>query len=333
MRKIYLLIALAIFAVVTVLLFVFSSNRKQKSDEAYRKAFTENYKIFTPAFPDSISFAGESVPLNNIIVRENFDRELTINTFWHTNTILSIKRANRWFPVIVPTLKENNIPEDFKYLALIESGLMNVVSPKGATGFWQFIEETGKIHGLEINKEVDERYHVEKSTVAACRYLQDSYNDLKSWTLVAAAYNAGKRRITETIAKQKNENYYDLFFNEETSRYVFRIVALKTIFEHPTRYGFYIREVDLYPEIPVKELTVSSSIPDLVAFARDNEISYKILKEFNPWLRSDKLPNVSGKKYAIKLPKNPALKYDDLIRHVKDEFRIFNDTITVNEIR
>jgi membrane-bound lytic murein transglycosylase D len=210
--------------------------------------------------------------------------------------------------------------------------LMNVVSPKGATGFWQFIEETGKIRGLEINKDVDERYNVEKSTLAACKYLQDSYNDFKSWTLVAAAYNAGKRKILETVEKQNNKNYYDLLFNEETSRYIFRIVALKTIYENPSRYGFYIREVDLYPEIPFKELTVSTPISDLVAFAKEYEISYKVLKEFNPWLRSDQLPNTSGKSYIIKLPKDPELIYDDIVKHMRNEFRIFNDTIQVDEI-
>ena len=332
MRKIFLLSTIAVFAIVIVLLFVFSSQRKQKSDKAYNEAFAINYKIFTPPFPDSVTFAGEAVPINNLLVRENFDRELLINTFWHTNTILSVKRANRWFPVIVPILKENNIPEDFKYLALIESGLMNVVSPKGATGFWQFLEETGKIHGLEINKEVDERYNVEKSTLAACRYLSDSYDEFKSWTLVAAAYNAGKRRISETVEKQRTNSYYDLLFNEETSRYMSRILALKTIYEAPTRYGYYIREADLYPVIPVKEITISTIIPDLVTFAQENKVSYKVLKEFNPWLRSDHLPNASGKKYVIKLPEDPLLRYDDLFKQLDNEFSIFNDTILVDEI-
>jgi membrane-bound lytic murein transglycosylase D len=332
MRKLILLSAIASVAIIIILLFVFSSERKQKSDEAYNKAFAKKYKILTPSFPDSMSFAGEIVPLNNILVREYFDRELTINTFWHTNTILSIKRANRWFPVIEPILKENNIPDDFKYLALIESGLMNVVSPKGATGFWQFIEETGKIYGLEINKEVDERYHVEKSTHAACNYLKESFNEFKSWTLVAAAYNAGKRRISETIEKQKNNNYYDLLFNEETSRYVFRIVALKNIYENPAKYGFYIRESDLYPEIPVNEMSISTPVPDFVSFAKENGISYKVLKEFNPWLRAEHLTNLSGKTYIIKLPKDNDLRYDELTKRNDENFKIFNDTIRVDEI-
>jgi membrane-bound lytic murein transglycosylase D len=332
MRNKYLITLIPVFVGFIVILFVCSSNRKQKSDKAYAEAFARNYKIFTPAIPDSVSFAGEVVPLSNVLIRENFDRELMINTFWHTNTILSIKRANRWFPVIEPILKENNIPEEFKYLAMIESGLMNVVSPKGATGFWQFIDETGKIYGLEINKEVDERYNVEKSTVAACKYLQDSYAEFNSWTLVAAAYNAGKRRISEAIEKQKNNNYYNLLFSEETSRYIFRIIAFKTIYESPVNYGFYIREADLYPAIPTRDLSVSIAVPDLVAFAQENKISYKLLKEFNPWLRSDHLPNPSGKEYFVKIPEDPTLQYEDLVKHMKDEFRIFNDTVRVDEI-
>ena len=332
MRKIFLLSSIAFSAILIIALFVFSSDRKQKSDEAYYLSMSKNYKIFTPPIPDSVSFAGEKVPMDNQLVREYFDRELTINTFWHTNTILSIKRASRWFPVIEPILKENKIPDDFKYLALIESGLMNVISPKGATGFWQFIEETGRIHGLEINKEVDERYHVEKSTLAACKYLRDSYKEFNSWTLVAAAYNAGKRRISETVAKQKNNNYYDLLFNEETSRYVFRIVALKTIYESPVKYGFYIRETDLYPAIPVKEITVTNPITDLVAFANENKISYKVLKEFNPWLRTDQLPNSSGKTYIIKIPEDPDLSTSKMTRKRDENFSIFNDTIQVDEM-
>jgi hypothetical protein len=332
MRKIYLLSTVLLFAGIIILLFVFSTQSRKTSDKDYTDSFKKNYKIFTPPIPESIQFSGEEVPMNNILVREDFDRELLINTYWHTNTILSIKRANRWFPVIVPILKENNIPEDFKYLALIESGLMNVISPKGATGFWQFIEETGKIHKLEINKEVDERYNVEKSTIAACSYLQDSYQTFKNWTLVAAAYNAGKKRISETVEKQKTDDYYNLLFNEETSRYVFRILAIKTIYENPTRYGFYIREADLYPAISLKEITVTTSIPDLVAFANENKISYKILKEFNPWMRSYNLPNASAKAYTIKLPEDPLLQFDIIEQQIKDDTKIFNDTIVVKEI-
>ncbi len=332
MRKFYLWGSVVIFTSGIIFLFVYSSQKEKTTDQEYYSAFARNYKIFSPALPESSSFAGEEANLNNILIRENLDREVLINTYWHTNTILSIKRANRWFPVIVPILKENNIPEDFKYLALIESGLMNVVSPKGATGFWQFIEETGKIYGLEINKEVDERYNVEKSTVAACRYLNDSYAQFQNWTLVAAAFNAGKRRISETIGKQKNNSYYELLFNEETSRYVYRILAMKIIYESPAHYGYYLRQADLYPTIAVREVTQATTITDLVAYAGENGISYKTLKDFNPWMRSDHLPNSSGKKYLIKIPEDTLLQYNEIIQKVEDEGEIFNDTITVNEL-
>lgn len=332
MRKIYLLTTVLAFTGIIILLFIFSGQKEKINNTDYYQAFARNYKIFTPEIPESVDFAGEYVPLNDILVRENFDRELLINTYWHSATILTLKRAGRWFPVIVPILKENNIPEDFKYLAMAESGLMNVVSPKGAVGFWQFIESTGKIYGLEINKDVDERYNIEKATHAACRYFQDSFEDYKSWTLVAAAYNAGNRRIMEVMEKQKANNYYDLFLNEETSRYVFRIAALKTIFEHPTKYGFFLRNADLYFPIPVENITSKSAIPDLVAFAAENKITFKLLKEFNPWLRSNVLPNSSGKTYSFILPVDRSLRYDELMKQVDDFDAIFNDTLRVKEI-
>jgi hypothetical protein len=332
MRKIYLLTTILAFTGIMALLFIFSGQREKISNTDYYQAFARNYKIFTPEVPESVDFAGEIVPLNNILVRENFDRELLINTYWHSSTILTLKRANRWFPVIVPILKEYNIPEDFKYLAMAESGLMNVVSPKGATGFWQFIESTGKIYGLEINKDVDERYHIEKSTVAACRYFKDSFEDYKSWTLVAAAYNAGNRRIMEIMEKQKAYNYYDLFLNEETSRYIFRITALKTIYEHPTKYGFYLRNADLYFQIPVEKIVSDRAISDLVAFAEENKMSYKLLKEYNPWLRSNVLPNPSGKSYFFIAPVDRSMRYDALMKQVEDFDAIFNDTLRVKEI-
>jgi len=332
MRKIYLLTTVLALTGIIAVLFIFSGQKEKISNTDYYQAFARNYKIFTPEIPESVDFAGEKVPLNDILVRENFDRELLINTYWHSSTILTLKRANRWFPVIVPILKENNIPEDFKFLAMAESGLMNVVSPKGATGFWQFIESTGKIYSLEINKDVDERYNVEKSTVAACRYFKDSYEDYKNWTLVAAAYNAGNRRITEIMDKQNANGYYDLFLNEETARYIFRIVAIKSIYEHPAKYGFYLRNADLYFPIPVEKIGWDHSIPDLVAFAEEHKMSYKLLKEFNPWLRSNVLPNPSGKSYFFTLPVDRSLRYDALMKQVEDFDAIFNDTLSVKEI-
>ncbi|MBM3434788.1 MAG: lytic transglycosylase domain-containing protein [Bacteroidetes bacterium] len=332
MRKIYFLSLVVLVAGIILILFLFSDQKKKISDADYYGAFSKNNKIFSPVIPEVLDFAGEEVPLGNILVRENLDRELLINTYWHSSTVLSLKRAYRWFPVIVPILKENNIPEDFKFLALAESALTQVVSPKGAAGFWQFIESTGKIYDLEINKDVDERYNVEKSTQAACRYFLDSFEDYKSWSLVAAAYNAGNRRIADQVEKQKVHDYYDLYLSEETSRYLFRILALKTIYEHPVRYGFYLRIADLYQPIPVEDLKINRPVADLIKFARENKSSYKLLKEFNPWLRSDNLPNASGKTYIIKLPVNREMQIDEHRNQSGDSDIIFNDTIRVNEI-
>ncbi|MBN2174297.1 MAG: lytic transglycosylase domain-containing protein [Bacteroidales bacterium] len=327
MKKLILLAVtlLLIFGISAV--FIYSGLIEKVDDKTYRKAFRESYKIFTPEIPTHASFADEKAPLDHLLVREKLDREFLVNTYWHTSTILLIKRANRWFPVIEPILKKNNIPDDFKYLALIESGLTNVVSPKGATGFWQFMEDTAKEYGLEVNDNVDERYNVEKSTEAACRYLQDVFEEYKSWTLVAAAYNAGNRRIAESLEKQKTNNYYDLHLNEETARYVFRILSIKTIYENPTRYGFYLRESDLYPVIPSEIIEVDYSLPDLGSFASEHQINYQILKEFNPWLRSGQLPAKAGKTYRIKIPEKEYLFVDRHQKDIDNPGRIFNDTI------
>ncbi|RLD51262.1 MAG: hypothetical protein DRJ05_18600 [Bacteroidetes bacterium] len=332
MKRVLIISGLIGVAAFIILVFVFSSEKEVVSNKSYREAFRDNYKIFTPEIPNSISFAGEEMPLDIYYVNEKLDREFIINTYWHTSTILLLKRSNRWFPVIEPILEENGIPDDFKYLALIESGLINVKSPAGASGFWQFLEKTGREYGLEVNKAIDERYHVEKATQAACGYLIDSYEYFQNWTLVAAAYNAGKRRIREALEKQKTDNYYDLLLNEETSRYLFRILAMKTIYEKPVNYGFYLREADLYPPIPTKSIEVKKTIPDLVGFALDHGATYKTLKIFNPWLRSDKLPDESGRTYYVKIPKDGFLNSKKLQKQIKDFDAIFNDTVRVGEL-
>jgi len=327
MRKVYLLAIVLSFVTILVILFVYASVSKKIDNNSYYQAFHKNYKIFTPELPNQASFAKESTPLEKLLVLEKFDREVLVNTYWHNSTILLIKRANRWFPVIEPILKENNIPDDFKYLALIESGLTNVISPKEATGFWQFRPKTAKEYGLEVNEWVDERYHVEKSTEAACKYFEEAYNEYQSWTLAAASYNAGNRRISESLEKQQIDNYYDLYLNDETARYVFRILAIKTIYENPTQYGFYLRESDLYPIIPVNLIEVTEEIPDLVQFCKDQNINYQILKKFNPWLRSSRLPAKAEKIYRIKIPNKEYLLVNKHVEEIKYPGKIFNDTI------
>ena len=308
-------------------LFIFSSNPKILSDEDYSKALEHSNKVFSVALPDYIEFAGEAPPLGLYYVREGLDRELTINTYWHSSTIIMIKRSARYFPIIEPILKAHGVPDDFKYLALIESGLTNVVSPAGASGIWQIIDETGNRYGLEINEEIDERYHLEKSTAAACRILKNSYNKYKNWSLAAAAYNAGDGRIEKELKRQKVTSFYDLHLNNETSRYLFRILALKILYETPTKYGYYLRKKDLYPNIPTFSVTVDSSINSLIDFALKHKVNYRILKEFNPWLRKDKLTNPTHKSYLITFPKEGFTDYGVLLKDGADNNAIFNDTI------
>lgn len=308
------------FAVLGLLLLIgviklFSFSGYQESDdEAYLKYFHQNYKIFSLNIPENLNFASEKVPIHDFDVRERLDRELLINTYWQSQTLLLHKRANRWFPVIEPILKRNGIPDDFKYLALIESGLTNVISPAGATGFWQLIESTAKNYGLEVSEEVDERYSVEKSTEAACKYLKEAYKEYGNWTLAAASYNMGIGGINKQINRQKVKNYYDLLLNEETARYVFRILAIKEIITNPKNYGFHIRKKDLYPPIPVNYITVDSTINDLADYALEQKVNYKLLKLLNPWLRQASLSNKEKKKYRIAFPRSTNQNiYDNLI--------------------
>lgn len=267
------------------------------------KNLKSDYAIFSVDLPDELEFAGEKVPVDQIDIRESLDREILVNTYWQSQTLLFIKRANRYFPVIEKILKKHNIPEDFKYLPVAESGLTHAVSPARAVGFWQLLEGTAREYGLEINNEIDERYHVEKSTEAACRYLLDSYEKYGSWTMAAASYNAGRRGIDRQVLRQKESDYYDLLLYEETSRYIFRILAYKLILSKPSDYGFYVGKDDLYPSVPFFEVTVDSRINSFPDFATRYSINYKILKWMNPWLREDHLTNRSGKSYFIKIPR------------------------------
>ena len=252
--------------------------------------------------PQKMTFAGEPVPLNIPDVYERLDKELQINTYFHSNTLFLIKRANRWLPQIEKILKANNVPDDFKYLPLIESNLLNDVSPKDAVGYWQILKSAGRENGLEITDEVDERYDPLKATEAACRYLNQAYRKFGNWTLVAASYNRGMGGIERAIENQKVNNYYDLFLNEETSRYVFRILAIKEIVENPVKYGFRVSPRHLYQEERLKYVEVDETIKDLVDFARAHNVNYKLIKRHNPWLRDEKLTVKRGREYRIAIP-------------------------------
>jgi hypothetical protein len=290
-------------------LFSFSFSDKTMDNE-YQQFFNKSYKVMSVLIPHNLNFAGERVPITDFSVHEAADREFSINTYWQSQTLLIEKRANRWFPIIEPILKKNNVPEDFKYIALVESQLTNVVSPQGATGFWQMIPATAKNYGLEINDEVDERYNVAKATQAACNYFNEAYKQFNNWTLVAASYNLGMTGVQAQLDKQKVKSYYDLLLTDETARYVFRILAMKSIITNPKSYGFTLRKKDLYPVIPTKKITVDSTIHNLADFALSQKINYKILKLFNPWLRNNALTNADKKKYEIEIPKNGVMVYD-----------------------
>jgi len=262
----------------------------------------QSSKVYALKLPEVFFFSEEEVPLEAPDIRERFDKELLVNTYWQSNMMLLLKRANKWFPTIEAILKEEGVPEDFKYLAVIESGLENVRSPKGAKGFWQLMPGTAKEYGLEVNTNVDERYHVEKSTRVACAYLMKAKKRFGSWTLAAASYNRGMYGTQRLLDNQLVDNYYDLLLNTETSRYVFRILAVKEIMSHPERYGFIFEDSDLYQPVPVKKIGWDVPIANIAEFAKEKGVNYKVLKIHNPWLIENHLNNKSRKYYEIELP-------------------------------
>jgi hypothetical protein len=285
------------------ILISFSFNAKHITDsDEYQSAFEENINIFAVDIPRNIKFADEKVPLNRFYVKEALEHELTVNTYFHSSTIFILKKANRWFPIIEPILKKNNIPEDFKYLAVAESGLSHLVSYAGATGIWQIMKHTGIEFGLEINADIDQRYDVELATEAACRYLNKAYKKYGNWTLVAASYNAGMNKISKELVRQQQSNYYDMIFSEETGRYIYRIIALKALLEKPEDYGFYLRKKDLYKPYKLKKITVDTAISDIPAFAKSYDLNYKEFKIYNPWIRQAYLANKSRRAYTILIP-------------------------------
>lgn len=273
-----------------------------KSTEDLEEKLVNDYNVYALVLPENMDFAGEPVPLSDPSIRERMDRELLVNTYWQSNGLLIFKRAHKYFPIIEPLLAEYGIPDDFKYLAVAESALENNRSPAGAAGFWHFLKGTGREYGLEINDYVDERYNLELATKVAADYLKESKRKFGSWTMAAAAYNAGNGGINKQIQRQKVDNYYDLLLNPETSRYVFRILAFKEILSNPKKYGFNFREQDLYTKVPSYKVKVDTAVTDFADFAKQFDINYKILKLHNPWLRDTYLKNASSKEYFIEIP-------------------------------
>jgi hypothetical protein len=275
-----------------------------KNFTAFNSHEEESYKVYALKLPSNLDFSGEAVPLDQPDIRERLDKELLVNTYWQSNMMLLLKRANKYFPTIEPILEEEGVPDDFKYLAVIESALENVRSPKGAKGFWQIMPGTAKEYGLEVNSNVDERYHIEKSTRVACAYLKKAKQRFGSWTLAAASYNRGMYATDRLLSKQLSENYYDLLLNSETSRYVFRILAIKEIMSNPRAYGFIFDAEDLYQPILVRKIGLDTAIGNIAQFAKEQSINYKILKIHNPWLIQNHLNNRSRKYYEISIPKS-----------------------------
>lgn len=273
------------------------------TDENFETKLINDYNVYALQVPDDLNFAGEAMPLENPDILERMDRELLVNTYWQSNGLLMFKRAKKYFPIIEPILAKNGIPDDFKYLAVIESGLTNAVSPAGARGVWQIMPVTGRENGLEVNKNVDERYNLEKATEVACKYLLEAKAKLGSWTLAAASYNAGKAGVSRRLKEQGVSTYYDLLLGEETGRYLFRIVALKEILSNPKKYGFNFRDKDLYTNIPTYKVEVDTAVADFTQFAQRFGINYKLLKLHNPWLREPHLNNKSRKLYLVEIPK------------------------------
>ncbi len=311
-KKEYFLISVLIGVILgaVIVYFAYQSDRASMNSTGPSIQAQSKYQVYSVDIPKNVAFAGEPLPLSKPDVLERLDREIQKNTFYHSSTILTIKRTSRIFPEFSKILKQYGIPDDFKYLAVAESNLKNVTSPVGAVGYWQFMEGTGRQYGLEISREtdgygqplVDERLDPIKATHAACRYLKDMHEKLGNWTNVAASYNRGVNAFARAQKKQKVESYYDLRLNKETARYIFRIVALKEVMSKPQKYGFNVNKKHYYAPLKYETVEVDTAIENLVDFAHSFEVTYKTLRIYNPWLNSVRLPNKSGKKYIIKLP-------------------------------
>lgn len=312
MKKLSIIAIILSLTTLSLQIFIFASSATDSTSHPHNAAKRDFPVTFAPDIPDKMDFAGESVPLDNFYVREGLDRELVTNIYRHTGTILIMKRAYRYFPVIEPILKKNGVPDDFKYLCVIESDLTNATSPAKAQGFWQFIKSTGTSYGLEINDEIDMRNSLEEATNAACKFLKDLKRQLGSWTSAAAAYNCGEGGLRKRINEQGTKSYYDTQLNSETSRYVYRILALKLIMQNPQKYGYYLRHCDMYPQLTYKTVQLSGQKVNLIDFAKKNGTTYKVLRTLNPWLISPTLTNKANRTYTVKVPDSNGVSFSKM---------------------
>ena len=293
----------------------------------------DQYKISSFELNNHIDFCGEKVPLHSQDILERYEYEIVKNAHWHSEIILLYKRSGKFFPMIEKLLKEYEIPDDFKYLCVIESGLSNAVSPVGASGFWQIMKKTGQEYGLEINKDVDERYHLEKATRVACKYFKRAYAKFGSWTLVAASYNMGISGVAKRLKKQKVNSYYDLLLNRETSRYVFRILALKEIMNHPEKFNFSFDHTKKYQPVPLRYESIDTSVSDLVVWSLTHGINYKILKIFNPWLKSERIPNKVNKSYQVAVPTGKIYRFSVPETDTLDQQHAVVDSVRLSTVK
>lgn len=298
MRLKYITSFLLLAGLVTALVIFTSAETDQPHPTEVKPSTIKPFPL-----PKTLNVAGELMPLDKLDVQESLDREILVNTYWQSNNLLMLKRSDKWFPIITPILKENGIPEDFKYLALIESGLQNIVSPAGAAGPWQIMKGTALDHGLEVNSEIDERYQMVKATKVACEYLNEAHHRFNNWTLAAASYNMGMAGTAKRLAEQRVNSYYDLRLNSETGRYVYRLAALKHIHEHLEDYGYVYHKTAGY-SLPVFDtITVNSSVPSWIDWSIEHHTTYKALRLYNPWLRASKLSNSANNTYQILVAK------------------------------
>ena len=324
MKKTTAIIIISTLSVLLLGTVAYAVTQKLQNEE---KPNYYSNKITSPYIPQKMTFAGEEVPLDIYWVHEALDRELIVNCYQHSKTLRIFKLSARVFPEVERILKEEGVPEDFKYLAVAESGLENVTSPASAGGYWQFIPATAKNYGLEISNDVDERCNLEKATRAACKYLKNAKNRFGSWTLAAAAYNRGEGGLSAAITDQNCKDYWKLWLNNETSRYVFRIMAFKLMFENPQMYGVEICPAEMYQPVKCTDIQVSSSIASLPTWAQEHGVTYRELRNLNPWIRNNKLAVPAGKTYVIRLPEKAGESYKDLFKHIDNPFLKIGDSV------
>lgn len=316
------ILTLTLILIISIFLFMFLVEDKKTKDEKYYNAAYQEYRVFSFKVPEELYFAGVKIPLEYYFVKERLERELYAISFAHSRTSMALKRASRFFPVFEEILKRERVPDDFKFLAMAESELLFTVSPAGAAGLWQIIPSTAKSYNLIVNDEIDERYNVEKSTIAAAQYLKELKQRFNCWILAAAAYNMGPTRLPNFINQQQETSYFNLHLFDETNRYIYRILAYKIIYTNPTQYGFFFRNKDMYYPIPYQSVNVDTNILDLAAFAKQHNINYLILRDNNQWLRKNSLNVGKDQSFQINIPTN--IKYDELELSVENPHSLFN---------